>query len=236
MKTLKNLKNRLEILPEIRKGIKQRGFFDEYLSKVTGAKEQLISASMGVTYASPVLPSPKYAAALQLIKKSSRIAKNLAEKIRDDADTISDRGTEESFIKTIEYAKEASKEAKLGWQSSVQAKIDKWEIIAGVVAIIAKENHGISEHAEKLKSSVNALRNAKDVLPSSMEETARLQMHLADLTDAISKLGLDTPFGKFLQNSATEHGALLSDAEEESVVRQIKSLGLSSVFRVRLTS
>jgi len=236
MKTLSNLKDRLAALPELRKGIQQRGYFDEYLTKATPAKEQLITAATGVTYASPVLPSPRYHEARQSVKRSARIAKNLAEKIRSDADTISDRGTDDSFIKVIDYAKEASKEAKSGWQSSVQSKIDKWEIIANVIAIIAEENRGINEQAAKLKSSVDALRMAKDVLPKSIEDTATLQKHLIELTDAISKLGLDTPFGKFLQESASEQGALLSDAEEESVAQQIKSLKLSKIFRVRLIS
>lgn len=236
MKTLANLKERLEALPERRKGIRQGGLFDQFLSKASPAKEQLVAASNGVIYAAPVLPSPEYDVARRSVRSSARIAKNLAEKLRGDANTISDRGTEDSFVKLTDYANNAFKKATSGWQAAVQAKIEKWEIIAEVVAAIAKENLGIREQAKRLKSSVDALCLAKDALPKSQKEAAAVDKHLKELTDAISKLGLNTPFGKFLQDTASEQGALLSDAEEETVAQQIKSLKLTKVFRVRLSS
>lgn len=236
MKTLANLKKRLEALPERRKGIKQVGLFDQFLSKATPAKENLVTASHGVTYAAHVLSSPEYDVARRSLRSSARIAKSLAEKLRDDADTISERGTEDSFVKLTDYAKDALKKATSGWQTAVQSKIEKSEIIANVVAAIAKENPGIREQANRLKSSVDALRSAKDSLPRSPKDVASVEKNLKQLTEAISKLGLDTPFGKFLQDSASEQGALLSEAEEETVAQQIKSLKLTKVFRVRLPS
>jgi low affinity Fe/Cu permease len=236
MKTLANLKKRLQALPERRKGNEQRALFDQFLSQATPAKDQLVAASNAVAYAAPVLPSTEYDVARQSVRSSARIAKNLAEKLREDANKISDRGTENSFVNLTAKAKEALKKATSGWQSALQAKIEKRETIAKVVDAIAKENLGIREQAKRLKSSVDSLRLAKDSLPRSPKDVASIEKHLKELTDAISKLGLDTPFGKFLQDAASEQGALLSDAEEEAVAQQIKSLKLTKVFRVRLSS
>ena len=236
MKSFANLKARLEALPELRKGIEQAGLFAQFLAKLEPAKQQLADASEAAACCAPVLPSPEYDAARRLVRTSARIAKHLAEKLRKDANTISDRAADKSFVKLTDYAKEALKRAKSGWQSALQAKIEKWETIAGVVSAIGQNDLGIREQAGRLKSSVDALRFAKDALPRSPKDVASVGMHLKELTEAISKLGLDTPFGKFLQEAASEQGALLSDAEEEAVAQQIKSLKLSKVFRVRLTS
>jgi hypothetical protein len=236
MKTLTSLKERLEALPERRKGIKQHGLFDQFLSKVTPAKEQLVAASCGIDYAAPVLPSIEYDVARRSVKSSARIAKNLTEKLRGDANTISDRGTEESFVKLIDYAKDAFKKVTLGWQSELQAKIAKWETISKVVAAIAQGNPSIREKANQLKSSVDALLSAKDSLPRSPKDVESVEHNLKQLTEAISNLGLETQFGKFLQDAASDKGALLSDLEDESVAEQIKTLKLTNVFRVRLTA
>ena len=237
MKNLANLKQRLEALPELRKGVEQRARFDEFLSKAIPARNNLFAASQAVECAAMVLPSPDYyATAQRSVRSSARIAKNLSEKLRNDANTISNSGTEDSFVKLTDHAKEALKKATLGWQTELQSKIEKWETIAQVVASISKEKLGIREQANRLKSSVDALRLAKDSLPRSVGDAELVAGHLNQLTDAITKLGLDTPFGKFLQEAASEQGALLSDMEEESVGDQIKSLNLTNVFRIRLTS
>lgn len=236
MKSFANLKARLEALPELRKGIEQAGLFAQFLAKIEPAKQQLIEASAAAVCSVSVLPSSEYEVAKRSVKSSARIAKNLADKLRKDGNTISDRATEESFVKLTDYSKDALKRAKSGWQSTLQAKIEKWEAIAGVVSAIGRDTPLIRAQGALLKSSVDALRLAKDKLPLSPEEVALVKEHLEQLTDAVTQLRLDTPFGKFLQAAASEQGALLSDAEEETVAQQIKTLKLAKVFRVHLSS
>lgn len=236
MKSLANLKQRLEALPELKKGIEKAGLFAHFASKADSANAQLSEASDAVACSAPVLLSPEYDVARRSVRGSARIAKNLAEKLRKDANAISDRGTEESFVKLTDHAKEALKRTKSGWQSALQAKIEKWETVAGVVSAIGRETPGIRVQGSRLKSSVDNLRKAKDTLPRSPKDVASVEEHLEQLTDAVSKLGLNTPFGKFLQAAASDQGAFLSDAEDEAVAQQIKSLKLAKVFRVRLTS
>jgi hypothetical protein len=183
-----------------------------------------------------VLPSNEYDVARRSVKSSARIAKNLTEKLRGDANTITDGGTEESFKKLIDYANDAINRTTLGWQSELQAKIAKWETISNVVAALVEGNPSIREKGDQLKSSVDALLSAKDSLPRSQKDVESVEQNLKQLTEAISKLGLETPFGKFLQDAASDKGALLSDLEDNSVVEKIKSLKLTNVFRVRLTA
>ena len=236
MKNLANLKQRLEALPELRKGIEQRGLFDQFLSKVTSVKEQLVAASNAVDYATSVLPATEYAVARRSVKSSARIAKNLTEKLRHDTNTISDRATEESFVKLADYAKDAVKKATSGWQSALQAKIENREAIATVVAAIAENNSGIRAQAQRLKVSVDGLRAAKDKLPRSSKDVESVDGKLKELAGAVSTLGLDTLFGKFLQDAASQHGADLGAAQATEVANQIAELKLTKVFRVHLSS
>jgi hypothetical protein len=236
MKSFANLKARLEALPELRKGIEQAGLFAQLLAKLEPAKQQLAEASVATACSAPVLPSPEYDVARRSVRSSARIAKNLAEKIRKDANTISDRGTEESFVKLTDNAREALKRAKSGWQSALQAKIDKWETIAGVVSVLGQRTPSIQAQAGRLKLSVDLLSRAKERLPRSQNDAVHVKGHLDQLADSVSQLGLDTPFGKFLQAAASEHGAALSEMEDEAIAQQIKSLKLAKVFRVHLPS
>jgi hypothetical protein len=236
MKSFANLRARLEALPELRKGIEQAGLFAHLLAKLEPAKQQLAEASDAATCSLPVLPSREYDVARRSVRSSARIAKNLAEKIRKDANTISDRGTEESFAKLTDNAREALKRTKSGWQTELQSRIEKWEAIAGVVSAMGRETPGITVQAARLKSSVDSLRLAKNSLPRSPEDVASAKEKLEQLTDAVAQLGLDTPFGKFLQAAASEQGAALSEMEDEAVAQQIRFLKLAKVFRVRLSS
>jgi hypothetical protein len=236
MKSLAHLKTRLETLPELRKGIEQAGLFAHFLKKVELVKQQLIEASEAAACSAPVLPSPQHDAALRSVRSSARIANNLAEKIRRDANTISDRGTEESFVKLTENSREALKRAKLGWQSELQSRIEKWETIAGVVSALGQQTQAIKAQAGQLKRSVDLLSQAKEKLPCSQSDAANVKSHLEQLAESVSQLGLDTPFGKFLQAAASEQGAPLSEMENEAVAEKIKSLKLDKVFRVRLSS
>lgn len=236
MKTLPDLKKRLEALPEHRKGRKQSGLFDQFLSKATPAKEQLLTASNGVACAAPVLPSAEYDVARRSVRSSARIAKNLADKLSGDADTISDRGTEESFFNLTDKARDALKKATSGWQEALQAQIEKWELIADVIARIGSGSQSLNSQAARLKSAIQSLRLAKVSLPQTQKTGEAVKENLDQLADSVSKLGLDTPFGKFLQAAASGEGAPLGDVHDKSVAQQIESLKLSGVFRVRLSS
>jgi hypothetical protein len=236
MKQLADLKKRLEALPERRKGSDQRALFDQFLSKATTAKEHLVSASNGVAYAAPVLPSSEYDVARRAVRSSARISKNLADKLRRDANTISDRATQESFSNLTDKARGSLGKITSGWQDALRAQIEKWELIADVIAQIGSGSHSLSSQATRLKSAINSLRLAKESLPQTQKAGEAVKENLDQLADSVSKLGLDTPFGKFLQAAASGEGAPLGDVHDKSVAQQIESLKLSGVFRVRLSS
>jgi hypothetical protein len=236
MKPLTNLKERLVALPEFRKSLKQTGLFTRFHVLAEAANLDLSKASTTVSLASPSLPSREYDVAKKSIKSSARIAKNLAEKLRRDADAISDPRTEESFTNLSNHAKEALKRTKSGWQSSLQSKIEKWEVLSGVVCAIGQDTPVVRAQSDRLKTSVDRLRSYADKLPSKSGDVDLVVQNLEQLIEAVSQLGLDTPFGKFLQAAASEQGAAFSDSLVPIVAQQIEALNLRNSFRIRLSS
>jgi len=236
MKTLVNLKERLEALPARRIGRGHAARYAQFLAVASPAKERLLLAHGAIAIAAPVLPSPNYQVARKSVSSAANIAKRLADKLDADPAFVSEKSAEDSFVRLTENAADAAKKAQEGWQSALQSQIEKWELIADVIPGLGSGTQGLKSQAARLKSAVDSLRMAKAALPQSQKAGAAVKASLEQLADSVSKLGLDTPFGKFLQAAASEQGATLSDAQDKSVAQQIESLKLSSVFRVYLSS
>jgi cell fate (sporulation/competence/biofilm development) regulator YmcA (YheA/YmcA/DUF963 family) len=238
MNTLEKLRNRLEALPLIREGRQHEALYAEFQRKSALAGDHLARAADGVAHAPAVLPAPGYGTALKTLKSARNIAARLRVKLETEPGAIAEKTTEESFIRLFENAGSALKSCQTAWENQLQEKIKNWQAIAEVVAKLGEEEEAksLKARSQQLKTAIDSLAAAKGRLPRSEQETTRVQRDLADLQEAVSQLGLDTPFGKFLQDAASPAGADLSAAQGEEVSRQIAGLKLAKVFRVRLSS
>jgi hypothetical protein len=238
MKTLADLKERLEALPARQRSRDHEGRFVEYLAKCAPAKEKMIKAIAAIAVAAPVLPSGDYRVARKSVNSGAGIASRLAEKLKEDPALISEPKTEESFVRLIENADAALKKCQSVWMTELHGKIESRQVIAEVVAKLGEgdSSKSLKVPARRLKATIDSLVAAQSKLPLTKKEAAEVSENLKDMADSVSKLGLDTPFGKFLQAAASEQGAALSDAQAEVVFKQIESLNLAKVFRVHLTS
>jgi hypothetical protein len=238
MKTLANLKTRLEALPRVREARKHEAHFAEFSKKCESAGDRLSRAADAAVHAPAVLPASGYGAALITIRSTKRMATRLKEKLSAEPAAIVEKNTEASFIRLFDNAANALKSCQAAWENELEARIKNWQAIAGVVAKLGEEEEAKALKAKsiQLKTAIGSLLAAKNQLPRTAPDTARVQRDLADLQEAVSKLGLDTPFGKFLQDAASPAGADLSAAQADEVSRQISDLKLSKVFRVRLSS
>src|SRR5690242_16636041 len=112
MKTLADLKQRLEALPARQKGRDYAARFLEYFSKCTPAKEKMAKAVAAIDHASPVLPSGDYRVARKAVNSAAGIASRLVEKLKEDPALISEPKTDESFLRLIENADVALKKCQ----------------------------------------------------------------------------------------------------------------------------
>src|SRR5204862_3783443 len=99
-----------------------------------------------------------------------------------------------------------------------------WEVIAGVISKIAEGNDAsaIKTQAKRLKDVIDFLRDAKTKLPQTKESASKVKTEIDVLTDCVAKLNLNTPFGKFLQATATPDGAGLDLLEDKDVSEAIE--------------
>ena len=238
MKTLIDLKTRLEALPAIREGRKHEALYAEFLKKSTLAVDKLLRAERGTRHAAPILPAPGYSEVSKTIKKASGIASRLRAKLTINPGEVVDNSTEDSFTRLFENANLALKTCHITWESQLEGKLKDWQAIAEVVSKLGEEDgaKAIKVQAKKLKTSIDSLVKTKENLPQVEQDASKAQSDLKDLSTSVSQLGLDTPFGKFLQDAASPRGADLSASQVEEVAKQIAALKLEKVFRVRLSS
>lgn len=237
MKTIADLKKRLEALPGRRIGRGHEGKYAQFFRKSSAAKENLVKASVALPLAASVLPSTDYRQPAKSIKTAVGIARRLADKLNEDPAAISEPNTEERFVRLGEHATAALNKAQAAWSAQLQSKTEKWETLAGVLSGLDEEDDAksVKAQATKMKGAIRSLRAAESKLPQTDEDAAEVANELKTLTESVSKLDLETPFGKFLRATASEEGAGLDLLQSEEVSKSIAKLKLQKVFRVRLS-
>jgi hypothetical protein len=238
MKTLNDLKNRLNALPAIREGRKHEGLYGAFLKNSIAAAEKLQKAERGAYHASVILPAPGYSGAAKTIKSASSIASRLRTKLTESPGDIVEANIESSFTRLFDNASSALKTCQTTWETQLQSKIKDWQAIAEVVSKLGEgeDAKALKAQAQKLKASIDSLDESKKSLPQAEKDVSKAKKNLEELTNSVSQLGLDTPFGKFLQDAASPRGAELSAFQDGAVSKQITELKLDKVFRIRLSS
>jgi hypothetical protein len=230
MQTLDNLKLRLEALPGLREGRQHEARYAAFLKKTLPAKTDLEDASLAAIFANVILPADGYGDARKTVRTSVSIASRLKDKLDAEPGAVGEPSIDKSFTRLFENADSALKTCKTTWAESLQSKIKDWETIADVVAKL------VPSEGARLQRAIASLRGAKASLPTTEKVSEEVQGHLQNLKDALSNLGLETAFGKFLQAAASPLGADLNATEAEEVTAMIKKHKLEKVFRIRLVS
>jgi hypothetical protein len=238
MKTLNDLKTRLEALPAIREGRKHEALYAEFSKKSISARDKLLRAERGAFHASLILTASTHSEVSKTIKKTSGIAARLRVKLTVNPGEVVDNNIEDSFTRLFDNATLALRTCQTAWETQLEGKIKDWRAIAEVVSKLGEgeDAKAMKVQARKLKSSLDSLVETKKNLPQVEQDASKAQNDLKDLSISVSQLGLDTPFGKFLQDAASPLGADLSAFQVEEVAKQIAALKLDKVFRVRLSS
>jgi hypothetical protein len=237
MKTIADLKKRLEALPGRRIELEHEDKYAQFLSKATASKQTADQVSIAIPLVDSVLPTPHYKESQKKLNTAARIATGIALKIKKDPAAISDSGIDTSFIKLAENSNDSLSVVTSEWEKQIHNKVKDWEVIAGVIEKISEGNgaSSIKTQAKRLKGAIDSLRDAKTKLPQTKEGAAHVKTEIDVLTDSVAKLDLNTPFGKFLQATASPDGADLALLENKDVSAAIEKHKLEKVFRVRVS-
>lgn len=237
MKTIADLKKRLEALPGIRGGRDKEAAYAEFLRKANDAKGKLQKLSPVIPLADSVLPAPGYQEAGKKFNTSAKTAKSLAVKLNADHAAISGQETDSAFTRLTENATDALNRFQTTWDAQIQGKTDKWESLVNVLSSLDDdEAKAVKAQAMIIKKAIDSLRQDwKGKLPAKKKDADTVASTLRTLDEAVAKLDLDTPFGKFLQATAAQDGAGLDLLQNEEVSKAVKKHKLQKVFRIRIS-
>lgn len=238
MKTIADLKQRLETLPTRRKQIEHEDKYAQFLGKATAAKMKVDQVCLALPLVNSVLPTPAYKEACTKLNRTARSANGIARKLKKDPALIGDPSVDKSFVTLVENATNSLSTIASTWEAQVHNRVKDWEVIAGVISKIVEGSgtSAIKAQAKRLQSAVDALQLAKSQLPQTEASAAKVKAEIDVLTDSVARLDLDTPFGQFLQASAAPDGAGLDLLANRDVSEAIEKHKLQKVFRVRISS
>lgn len=238
MKTLANLKVRLESLPDIRVGRQHEALYAKFLDASIAVADKLAKAKGAVEYAAPIIPSEASKEVSSMIRTACGIASRLKKKLTADPGGVADSKVDASFIRLCKNADAALRTCESAWEFQLRERIKDWQVIGEVVAKMAEkqEANSIKPQTDKLKTAIKSLDTVKTKLPQNEQDASKVQSDLNDLNDSVTKLRLNTPFGKFLQDAASPQGASLDAAQMSEISEKIAELDLGKVFRVRFSS
>jgi len=228
MTNLVNLKERLLALPAVRKGRKHQERYAAYLDKTRDVKAKLEKTVAFIANTSSILPSKDCGEALRSTRRAVSAALRLHETLASNPESVLENAVEKRFIALFEHVNSAWKYCQEGWEKEIDAKIRNWTSLAEVVGKL------VPGEGTRLRITIASLQSAKASPPKTKTEAINAQRLLEDLKGSVTRLGLDTAFGKFLQAAASPEGADLDAAQVTDVQETIAKYELEKVFRVRL--
>ena len=238
MNKLSGLKARLVVLPKLREARNYEGKYSAYSRRALKAKEEIEKVYKAIESISDVLPNAASDAALGSANAECRLASDIKRILHDDVSSIATSPMESKFRELSEKATSSFRACDRKWKTEIEGKVKNWEIISQVVSQIGECEEGatLSAQSKKLNQIIRSLIAAASSLPQNEDAAKKVNAELEELSDSVSTLGLDTPFGKFLQDAASAKGASLGSAQVEEVSKQINALGLGNVFRVQISN
>lgn len=232
MVTIEELKSRLEKLPQLKAESDLGGHFACYKLQMIRFYADLSAVYQDSIYASKVNSNSDYKRVLTEIKKAVLEAKNLYQEIENEAKNISKTANENKVIRISEFSKSARKKCDDIWNQERQKDLGKWVKISDVVKKMVKKGK------QEFKNNVREFSQAVDAMslqsiPKNNEEVSRLQDLKNELLSRVATLGLEGPFGKFLENSV-DRGVSAKELLKDEIRSKLEEYDLLDSFRVRL--
>ena len=226
MSKLSVLKQRLEKLPEVISERHLAGNFHQHWKSLVRLRENTTKNRQSALFIEEVFPLSKCEKTIQpKLTSSIRMLKKLRKDIDTDPERISAKATDNCVIKLGDYASSISTTISETWQRQTENSVDKWLKIASVVEQLGAAG------GKEFKQTVESLQ--KSAIPINSDQSKKAAEANISLQKGVSKLGLEGPFGKFLE-ATVEEGATLSKLRDPEVKSKIDEFDLESSFRIKI--
>ena len=227
MSKLKKLRKCLEKLPQLKKEKNLSSNFGVFTKKVAESKVMLSDSYRDMEYISKVFPGAGCKKKiLPVLKSSIKEAQKLYKTIEEDPQTVQKKASENSVVRLRDSVTSANVKVRDTWVREINNNVTKWERLADVIQGLGAEG------GREFKQAVVSLKNKK--IPKSDEEVVQIQNAQSELQKGIANLGLEGPFGKFLEATADNRGASPKDLFKQEIKEKIEEFNLWDSFQVRL--
>jgi len=227
MSKLKNLRDRLEKLPQLKKEKNLSSNFGVFTKKVAESKVMLTDSYRDMEYISKVFPDAGCEKKiLPILKSSIKEAQKLYKTIEEDPQTVQKKASENSVVRLRDYATSANVKVRDIWSREITNNVTKWEKLAEVTQGLGAKG------GREFKQAVVSLKNKK--IPKSDEEVVQIKTAQINLHKGIANLGLEGPFGKFLEATVESRGASPKDLFKKEIKEKIEEFNLWDSFQIRL--
>lgn len=226
MPNLKELKTRLEKLPQRKAESDLAATFSEYSLKVASICLGLQKTYRNIWYASQVNSNTDYnKKVLPKLKNAVKEAKLLLQEIEKDSNNIQTKASENKVVRLGEYEYSAKTECDTIWQQEFASSIKRWEKLADVVQKLGAKG------GQEFKLALDKLKNYK--IPQNDNDIIQIKASQKALKNGVVCLGLEGPFGEFLKASV-EGGAYPKDLLKDDIRNKIDEFELWDSFKVQM--
>lgn len=229
---IKELKSRLEKLPDLKAESDLAGHFACYKQQLTGIYEDLSTVYQDSIYANKVNSNDGYKRVQTEVKNAVRVARSLYRMIEEEARDILKKASENQMTKISDSSKSARKKCDDIWKQERQKDVGKWEKISVVVKKMSnKGKQEFKKNVKEFTQAVNAI--SLQSIPKNDEEVNELKALKNELKRKVATLDLEGPFGMFLENSVGQ-GVSAKELLNDEVRSKLEEYDLWDSFRVRL--
>jgi hypothetical protein len=201
----------------------------EFRQKLADAAQTLRDAAAQEAQARAVFPPEEdWNTVAPREKTARRVAKRLADGLRQDVDKVADRKTNDDVTAVAEAASAARTGVREQWRKAVEAARKPYEKLAGVAQKLSLPG------ADELAGALARLKGHGDRPAASAEKGAAVRGDLEALRKAMGSLGLeDEAVQRFLVDASEGNAQLKPLSEGRAVFDFLARHNLWNLFRVR---
>lgn len=220
------LRERLEKLPQLMNERNLSAKFGVFTEKVKESKDKLSDSYRDMEYISKVFPGVDCKKKiLPVLESSVKEAKKLHKMIEEDPQSVQEEVTEKSIVRLRDFANSTSLKSRDIWTNEITNSVTKWEKLAVVIKDLGAKG------GQDFKQAVESLKDQN--IPQNDEEVLQIKNAQRDLQKGVANLGLEGPFGKFLETSA-ERGASPRELLRTEIKEKMDEFNLWDSFKIRL--
>lgn len=225
MSTIKELKTKLEAIPQKQSRKDLVGKLEQYGTLAATASRTLVKCRDEQRYARRVFADEDFQKTTEQMRRAIRYATRLGAKLADKIEAV--ETSEAQFASLSEAAKIANAALRNRWSDLLTKKIEEFE------SVVRAAKDANLKGSRSLEQTILRLRTHTNIPPQNSNDCQRIEQDLKSLFESVQTLGLEGPGGQFLVDAAAGRGRA-KDLTNPEISQFIERYNLWNSLSVRL--